>query len=286
MHAAPALTTPAALDIRPLTTSIGATIHDLELRHASDDQVADVRRAVLRHRVVFLRGQSLDDEALRSVARRFGALARSPLHHLLGRDTTTSVIEDTAERPPAGFAWHTDLSWIAAPPSLGFLHALEIPAVGGDTIWSNQVAALDSLPDATRDLCLQLRAEHRCDPSLLASVERHHGAEVVTALRRAHAPVTHPLVRCHPETGEGSLFLSPMYLHHLVGVDRRRGAGLLGELDRVLVDPHLQVRWRWAEGDLAIWDERSTCHRALVDHHPQRRRMRRCVVAGTAPVPA
>ena len=204
MHAAPPTTTPAALDVRPLTASIGATIHDLELRHASDDQVADVRNAVLRHRVVFLRGQSLDEDDLRSVAGRFGTLARSPLHQLLGRDTTTSVIEDTADRPPAGFAWHTDLSWTAAPPSLGFLHALEIPAVGVDTIWSNQVAAIDTL----------------------------------------------------------------------------------GELNRVLDDPHLQVRWRWAEGDLAIWDERSTCHRALVDHHPQRRRMRRCVVAGAPPVPA
>jgi taurine dioxygenase len=193
------------------------------------------------------------------------------------------VIVDDADRPPAGFDWHTDLSWTEAPPSLGILHALESPAFGGDTIWASLADAFTSLPASVQDHCRQLRAAHAPDRTLLESVERHHGPEVAIALRRAHPAVAHPLVRTHPITEEPLLYLSPLYLTHLVGLDRRRGDRLLRELDRTLDDPHLQARWSWRAGDVAIWDEASTCHRALMDHFPQRRVMRRCVVAGDRP---
>ena len=93
------------------------------------------------------------------------------------------------------------------------------------------------------------------------------------------------LVRRHPETGEALLFLSPLYLHRIIGVERRRGERMLLELERLLDDPLVQVRWRWRAGDVAIWDEAATCHRALGDHFPQRRAIRRCVVEGSAPEP-
>ncbi len=269
-----------------LTASTGAAIEGIDVREASDADVSAIRAAVLRHRVVFLPGQQLDATDLGSFASRFGALGRSPLDALLGRTATTSVIEDTADRPPAGFDWHTDLSWTPRPPSMGFLHALAIPPFGGDTLWSNQVAAFESLPAATQEQCRALWAEHRCDPTLLATVERHHGTAVAARLRAAHPPVRHPLVRVHAETGEAGLFLSPMYLQDLVGLDRRTGAGLRRRLGEALENPHHQVRWRWSEGDLAIWDETTTCHRALVDHFPHRRLMRRCVVEGSTLRPA
>lgn len=112
---------------------------------------------------------------------------------------------------------------------------------------------------------------------------RHHGPEVATRLRRANPPVSHPLVRTHPATGEALLFLSPLYLRRLTGIERRQGDRKLRELNGLLEDPHVQVRWRWEAGDVAIWDEVATCHRALTDHIPQRRIMRRCVVQGDGP---
>lgn len=273
-----------ALGVEPLTSAIGAVVEGLDLRRPlADRELAGLRSAIHRHGVVFLRGQQLSVEEHRRLGEQLGRLAVSPLHQLLGTGRTVSTIEDDADRPPAGFDWHTDLSWTARPPSIGILHAIEIPPVGGDTLWASLPAALRSLPDKVQESCRELRAEHAADASLLLSVERHHGPEVAIALRRAHPAVSHPLVRTHPVTGEPLLFLSPLYVRRLIGIERRRGDRMLRELDGLLEDPHLQVRWRWEAGDVALWDEAATCHRALTDHYPQRRTMRRCVVEGGRP---
>jgi taurine dioxygenase len=274
----------AALGVEPLTSAIGAVLDGIDLAsRLSDGALHDLRAAVHRHRVVFLRGQHLSLDEHRQLGEQLGSLAVSPLHRLLGSGRTVSTIEDDAARPPAGFGWHTDLSWTAAPPSLGILSAVEVPTVGGDTLWASLPAALAALPADVQAQCRDLRAEHAADVSLLRSVERHHGPEVAVRLRRTNPPVSHPLVRTHPVTGEALLFLSPLYLQRLLGMDRRRSDRMLRELNRLLEDPHLQVRWRWAAGDIAIWDEAATCHRALTDHFPQRRTMRRCVVEGDRP---
>jgi taurine dioxygenase len=273
-----------SLRIEPLTSAIGAVVDGIDLASfLTDAELCDLRAAVHRHGVVFLRGQDLSLEEHRRLGEQLGPLAVSPLHQILGSGRTVSTIEDDAERPPAGFAWHTDLSWTTAPPSLGVLSAVEVPAVGGDTLWASMPAVLAALPSDVRDACRDLRAEHAADTSLLRSVERHHGPDVALRLRRANPPVSHPLVRTHPVTGEALLFLSPLYVQHLVGIHCRHGDRMLRELNGVLEDPHVQVRWRWAAGDVAIWDEVATCHRALTDHFPQRRTMRRCVVAGDCP---
>jgi taurine dioxygenase len=270
--------------VEPLTSAIGAVVDGIDLTGPlTDAERRDLRAAIHRYRVVFVRGQHLSVEEHRRLGEQLGPLAVSPLHRLLGSGRTVSTIEDDADRPPAGFSWHTDLSWTPAPPSLGILSAVEIPAVGGDTLWASLPAALGALPAHVQQACRDLRAEHTADGSLLQSVERHHGPEIAIRLRRANPPVSHPLVRTHPVTGEALLYLSPLYLRRLIGVQRREGERMRRELNGLLEDPHVQVRWRWEAGDVAIWDEVATCHRALTDHFPHRRTMRRCVVQGDCP---
>jgi alpha-ketoglutarate-dependent taurine dioxygenase len=273
-----------ALRIEPLTSAIGAVVDGIDLtERLTDAELRDLRAAIHRHRVVFLRGQHLSLDEHRRLGEQLGLLAVSPLHQLLGTARTVSTIVDDAEHPPAGFAWHSDLSWTATPPLLGILSALEIPAVGGDTLWASLPAALAALPPDMQRTCRDLRADHAADATLLQSVERHHGPEVAMRLRRANPPVSQPLVRTHPVTDEALLFLSPLYLRRLIGIERRQGDRMLRALNGLLEDPHLQVRWRWQAGDVAIWDEVATCHRALTDHFPRRRTMRRCVVQGDRP---
>ena len=276
--------TTGSLVVRRLTANIGAAIRGVDLGAGIDDAVVDaLRAAVAEHHVVFLRRQFLSAEQHATLARAFGPIQASPVQlaaghqHARGRVTT---IEDTAARPPAGFPWHTDVSWTREPPALGFLSAVVIPEFGGDTIWASTAALYDALPADVRRLCAASRVLHAPDASLLASVERHHGAAVANVLRRRHAGFEHPLVQTHPRTGRTSLFLCPLYARRIIGPD---GADdrLLSSLHAMLDDPHLQVRWRWHAGDVVIWDETSTCHRALTDHHPQRRVMRRCVTART-----
>src|SRR6478735_4032451 len=267
----------ATITMQRLTAAIGAEISGVDLREPpSATQTRMLADAVAEHHVVVVRDQLLSAVELEALAGSFGTLIRSPLQRLTSKPPV-STIEDTTDRPPAGFAWHTDISWAAELPSLGFLNAVTIPPYGGDTLWASTAAIYDQMSPHERMRCDTLTSIHAPDDSLLASVARHHGADTAARLGDEQRPREQPLVRVHRRTGRRSLFLSPLYVRRIVGPAGADGS-LLGELNRMLDDPHVQMRWRWRAGDLVIWDETSTCHRALTDHHPQHRVMRRCVV--------
>lgn len=273
-----------SLIMRRLTANIGVELRGVDLRAGIDESVVDaLRTAISEYHLVVLRRQHLSAEQHARLARAFGPIQASPVQLAAGRRCSkgpVSTIEDTATRPPAGFPWHTDVSWTSEPPGLGFLSAVVTPEFGGDTIWASTAAIYDALPSEVRQLCAESTVLHAPDASLLASVERHHGPDAANRLRRQHSGIEHPLVQTHPITGRKSLFLCPLYARRIVGPDGADGH-LLARLHSMLDDPHVQVRWRWQAGDLAIWDETNTCHRALTDHYPQRRVMRRCVTART-----
>ncbi|QXC61147.1 TauD/TfdA family dioxygenase [Aquihabitans sp. G128] len=283
----PTSTARPAFTVDRLTTAIGAVVPDLDLQaDLPEDEIERLRDVLAERQVLFFRDQHLDEAALVALASRFGTLSIHPVSRLLGRTPTTSVIEDSAERPPAGFDWHTDLSWTAAPPALGFLTALHVPPVGGDTLWASGFELHDRLDPALAALCRTLQVEHRPDAALLATIRRHHGDEVARQVEAEHPPVSHPLVRRHERTGRPALWLSPLYGSRLLGIDPVDGRRLLDLLHAKVDDAAVQVRWRWSAGDVAIWDESSTTHRALTDHHPHLRRMRRCTTDGRPPMPA
>jgi taurine dioxygenase len=268
----------ATITLQRITATIGAELSGINLRHPlTERDIELLRDAVAEHHVIAVRDQFLSPAQHEALAASFGPLLRSPLQRLTGKPAL-STIEDTDARPPAGFDWHTDISWAAELPTLGFLSAVTIPPYGGDTLWASTAAVYDLLSPDERMRCATLSAIHAPDVSLLASVERHHGAEVAARLRAEQRPREQPLVRTDRRTGRRSLFLSPLYVERIVGPAGADGR-LLARLHRMLDDPHVQMRWRWRAGDVIIWDETSTCHRALTDHAPQRRVVRRCVVA-------
>jgi taurine dioxygenase len=264
--------------LRRISAAIGAEIEGIDLRRplASGD-VSLLADAVAEHHVVAIRDQHLSADQQTALATSFGPLLRSPLQQLTGKPAV-STIEDTAERPPAGFAWHTDISWAADLPSLGFLCAVAMPPYGGDTLWASTAAIYDLLEPDDRLRCETASAIHAPDASLLASVARHDGPEISARFQADQPPREQPLVRVHRRSGRRSVFLSPLYTERIVGPSGADGR-LLSRLNVMLDDPHVQMRWRWRTGDVVIWDETATCHRALTDHYPQRRVVRRCVVA-------
>ncbi len=271
----------SALRVRDLSGPIGSVIDGISVDDAITGRTFDTIRGLLTDRhVVFLPAQSTDEGAFEALASQFGSLTVHPLQQLLGRLQRTSIIADTPSHPPAGFPWHTDISWLREPPRFGFLQALDIPARGGDTMWCSLTGAYRSLSPSFQTLLGGLDAVHQIDPSFRDSVVRHHGGEVAGNLATLHPGIRHPLVRSHPDTGEATLFVSPLYTTHVVDVHPAESRLVLGHVDRLLDDPNLSVRWHWSEGDIAIWDESCTVHRALIDHHPLDRRMRRCTVGG------
>ena len=282
------MTTTTRSDVRvsPVTREIGAIVERVDLRDPLDDQViALLRAAVLRHRVVFLPepasrlGGPPDAGGALWSARGLAAArpARDGADSLdnRGRRAAASGVLRLAHRPQldAGSA-RVRLPRGARDPAVRRRHHLGEPR-------RSVRRAVAAAPDRVRGCARGARTRGDFAPS----VERNHGSQIAIALRRAFPGVTHPLVRRHPETDEALLSLSPLYMTRIVGLQRTHGERMLAR-ERLLENPLIQVRWRWQAGDVAIWDEAATCHRALGDHFPQRRAMRRCVVEGNVPLPA
>ena len=233
--------------------------------------------------MLFFRGQDLSAEEHLAFAAQFGGLCVDPVSRLAGRPKVLSYIEDTEQRPPAEFPWHTDLSWLRAPPAFGVLNARVVPDQGGDTMWVDLFAVYDASPAEVKRRVRQLKLRHRPQPHFFETVRRHHGDEIADRLVAENPPVQHPLVRPYPFDGRPALFLSPLYADSLVGLSPSQSSSLLASLERYLDEPRFQIRWQWEEHDLVIWDEASTNHRALGDHYPRHRRMQRCSVEASAP---
>jgi taurine dioxygenase len=276
------------IEIRPLAGRIGAELAGVDAgSNLGDETIAEIRNALLVHRVVFLRQQHLDYVTQVAFARRFGPLTLG--HPTLSSPPDQPFLEeiDSAKGAPAN-QWHTDVTFVDQPPAFTFLHGVVNPPVGGDTIWANTVAAYESLPDELRDLAHRLRIVHTNVHDYGKPANRAEEADPVLQAHRRQFVSTeyrteHPAVRVHPETGERSLVLGG-FAQSVAGLGPQASRDLIRILQEYVIRVENTVRWRWQVGDLAIWDNRATQHIAVFDYGRARRRGERVTVAGPVPV--
>lgn len=280
--------TERGLTVERLAGRIGAEIGGVDTGEQPDDQViAQIRGALLAHRVVFFRDQHLDYDRQAAFAQRFGPLTLG--HPTLPSPESQPFLEevDSATGAPAN-RWHTDVTFCDRPPAFTFLHGVVMPDVGGDTIWANTVSAYETLPKELRDLADTLRIVHTNTHDYAKPTSREEAADdVISAHRRQFVSTVfrteHPAVRVHPETGERSLVLGG-FAESVVGLNPQASRDLIRILQEYVTRPEHTVRWRWRAGDLAIWDNRATQHIAVFDYGRARRRAERVTVAGPVPV--
>jgi taurine dioxygenase len=258
-------------------------VEGVALAELTDDAFAVVGAALLDHHVLFFRDQFLSESAHLAVAERWGTPMRNPVAALVGVDRVISPVEDTADRPPDADNWHTDITYWPIPPKIAVLCALEVPPLGGDTLWLSLFDVCDALSVPMKRMCEGLAAFHCPTQHFIEANVRSHGLHHGDAIRRHLHGTVHPLVRTHEQLGRNALFLSS-FIDHLVDIPRSESDALLAYFNTLLTDPNRSVRWQWREGDVAVWDERCTNHRALGNHYPQHRLMRRCTVEGPRPV--
>lgn len=275
------------IEIQRLTGALGAEIRGLDLREPlSETRFAELRAALVQHKVVFLRDQRIGDAEQLALARRFGTPTIYPALRALGVGEPLEFIEDTAENPPKADGWHTDITWVANPPRFGILHARVIPEFGGDTLWVNLELAWQRLSPTLRRMLDGLVVHHDVDEIFHRAVERMFGPEKTRIVRAAlEGGADHPLVIRHPDTGEKTLYSGGYWMKFIRDLNEDESRMLLGFVLEHVTQPGFQVRWRWRPDDVAIWDERATLHRALGDHYPQHRLMRRCTVDDPAHPP-
>jgi alpha-ketoglutarate-dependent taurine dioxygenase len=282
------ISTRARVRVTRLAGNIGAEIAGVDTGGVLGDEVAaEVRQALLAHKVVFLRGQHLNYARQVAFAERLGPLTLG--HPTLASPPDQPFLEEIDSRK-GGRAnhWHTDVTFVDRPPAFTLLHAVVIPPVGGDTIWANTVTAYESLPAQLRDLADRLRIVHTNDYDYAAVYGRdEHGDPALDARRKEFVSTVyeteHPAVRVHPETAERSLVLGG-FARSVAGFSPQASRDLIRILQDHLTRPEQTVRWRWREGDLAIWDNRATQHYAIFDYGGAHRRGERVTVAGPIPV--
>jgi len=279
--------------IEQLTCSIGAELIGVSLADAARDDTlfAEIKHALLRYRVLFLRDQDISRADHVAFAKRFGALEDHPIVGSHPEHPGLVQIYKTPDGPLDRYenAWHTDATWRDAPPMGCVLRCVDCPPVGGDTMWANMALAYDMLPEEIKTRIATLRARHSIEASFGAAL----APEKRLALKAKYPDAEHPVVRTHPETSEKVLFVNAFTTHFTnyhtpanvrYGQDANPGAAdLLRYLISQAFVPEYQVRWRWRPNSVAIWDNRSTQHYAVMDYAPCHRKMERAGIVGDRP---
>jgi taurine dioxygenase len=263
------------VNIVPLEGLLAAQVEGVNIANLSDAEFGVIHRALLAHSVVVLRGQNFTPRQQVDFSKRFGAVEIRPLGGKPSApapdgsrlpDELVQIIYEGGKGLSTDM-WHSDASYLAAPPALTMATLRVQPGAGGDTMFASQYAAYDGLSDAFRAMLRTETATHR-DP-------------------RSDAPEKqHPVVITHPETGRPSLFVNPMFTTRVDQLGDDESSAVLRLLFAHQVKPEFVYRHAWQPGDLVIWDNRCTLHYAIKDYGPARRVLHRTTVIGAKPVAA
>jgi taurine dioxygenase len=288
---------PARIVVEPVTPVVGAEIRGVDLRAPLDPEtLEEIRAAIRQWRVIFFRDQDITNDELKAFGRAFGPL--TPAHPISeGLDDHPEIWERAIDeyrtrrtenetraigkRPPRDYkGWHIDITFVANPNRFSILHGVQIPPYGGDTLFSNLIAAYEGLSPKIKALVDDLQAVHQT--SAYDAGERKPRKD-----GRSTGPFVslHPLVRLHPETGERVLFFNAGTITHIAGLKERESQFLLDLLYHEITRPEYHVRFRWAPKSLVLWDNAAVSHAGPIDYaqFDLPRVVRRITVAGDLP---
>ena len=276
----------ATWTITPITGVFGAELCGAHARDGIDS--AWLSSLLEDHRLLVLRGQHLTHAEQVALARALGE--PTPAHPVIpGHPDFPEILVLDGANGGRNARWHTDVTFMPTPPTASVLVADTTPLSGGDTMFADTRTAYERLAAPVRKMVDELEAVHRISP--LA----YWGEPFDSALNRADAqklfddsasvpPVIHPVVRIHPTTGRPNLFVNPGFTSHIVGMSRIESDGLLRMLYEHMTQPEFVLRHRWRDGDVVMWDNRTTMHYAVDDYGTTERRVRRVTIRGPRPV--
>jgi len=273
------------IDIEPVTPAIGATVRGVDIASPlSEDVLEEIRHAYHERLVLFFRDQKLTPERLVAFARCFGEIGYYPfVEGMAGHPEVVEVVKKEDETINFGGLWHTDTSYLERPPLGSVLHALEVPRVGGDTLFANMYLAYESLTPGFRQLLEGLRGVNSAEKQDAAVTRTHRMADKPRDAQDIVTTAAHPIVRTHPVTGRKALYCSNAHTTHIEGMSAAESAPILQYLYRVQQREEFGCRFHWEPGSVAFWDNRCAQHNALNDYHGHRRVMHRVTLEGEVP---
>ena len=282
----------SSIDVNPLSIHIGAEIGGVDLSQPlSADTVKDIRAALLKWKVIFFHDQDIDHDSHLAFAKQLGepTIGHAVFGHIDGYPEIYSIAKKRAANqfgapkmvaPWTG--WHADITSAINPPAISILRGVTLPPYGGDTQWTNLAAAYDGLSETLRAFVDTLRGLHyTAAPAVEPGTKAYEDY-----FKRRKLVSEHPIVRVHPETGERALYVSPSYLKEIVGMTPRESQYFMEMLWEHAVRQEYTVRFRWRDGDIAVWDNRAACHHAPTDifEVEGERQLYRITLVGDVPV--
>ena len=276
-----------AIEIRPLSGSLGAEIHGPDLARPLDSEAfGRIERAFLDHQVLFFRDQEITPAQLVDFAVRFGPVGRYPLAEPIPEHPDIiAVVKEPGHTTNFGGVWHSDTTYLEVPPLGSLLYAKEVPASGGDTLFANMYLAYESLSPGLRRLLDGLRAVNSAGKikGTLRGDNLTSGAMAGTAAAAREFQAEQPVVRRHPVTGRKALYVNRAHTLRFSDMTETESEGLLGFLFEQAAREDITCRFRWRVGSVALWDNRCTQHYPINDYQGQRRVMHRVTIAGDRP---
>lgn len=269
------------ITVTPKGVTLGAEISGVRLSgDLPDEVIAEIRRAWLDYKVVYVREQDISSTEHVEFARRFGELEVHPF--LLGSEEHPELVRFEKGVEASGFenGWHHDVTWRENPSMGAILRSIQVPATGGDTAFSDMAAAYDGLDDQMKERLDGLQAAHDYTLAFGSFVDDSKKAE----MREQYPVVHHPIVRTHPETGRKLLFVNAYFTSHVVDMDEHEGNQLLRYLISRASIMEYQYRVAWEPNQVTLWDNRIVQHYALSDYYPDVRIMERASIVGDRPV--
>ena len=269
------------ITVTPKGVTLGAEISGVRLSgDLPDEVIAEIRRAWLDYKVVYVRDQDISSTEHVEFARRFGELEVHPF--LLGSEEHPELVRFEKGVEAGGFenGWHHDVTWRETPSMGAILRSIQVPATGGDTAFSDMAAAYDGLDDEMKERLNGLQAAHDYTSAFGSFVDDSKKAEI----REQYPVVHHPIVRTHPETGRKLLFVNAYFTSHVVDMDEHEGNQLLRYLISRASIMEYQYRVSWEPNQVTLWDNRIVQHYALSDYYPDVRIMERASIVGDRPV--
>jgi taurine dioxygenase len=279
------------IETRKIAGALGSEVSGVNLvEELSDEVLAEIRAALLENLVIFFRDQDLTPERQLAFARRWGDIHLHPfMVGMEGHPEVLRIVKTPQDKKNFGGSWHTDQMFSPKPAMGTILYAVEVPSTGGDTMFTNQYLAYETLSDRMKSLIGSLKTVCAGDNfkknggrSRKDMYPRQMSQMMVKDPGDVQTTSIHPLVRTHPETGRKALYIGG-HVQSFDGMTDEESQPLIDFLMKHSTRPEFTCRFRWERGSLAFWDNRCTQHFAVNDYPAETRIMHRVTVCGDWP---
>jgi taurine dioxygenase len=272
------------IKVKRVGQTFAAEISGIDLTKVLDKETFEIiNQALLEHKVIFFRDQDISAQNHRDFSLNFGQAHTHPAYKTVDNFPELTILESTKEEPTKISVWHTDMTFSSTPPMGSILRAIDVPDIGGDTMWSDCEAAFKSLDKEMQLYLSTLEALHTFEHGFQESLSELGGRKRLASSLIKYPGINHPVIRTHPITKKKCLFINRLFTQRIIGLSETESSKLINILCDHMIKEEYTFRFKWEKNSIAMWDNRCTKHVPINDYYPNYRQMQRITIIGDRP---